>query len=417
MLLTLLAPIGALSALVFAFVMARRVLKLPEGNDQMKKISLAVRRGANAYLRRQYLGVAVFFATLFLILLLLAFFGFLSFFVPFAFLTGGFFSGLSGFIGMKIATSANARTANAAQEGLNKGLRAAFSAGSVMGFVVVGLGLLYISLWYYFLQFWYGDPAHLILAAGQALEEAKSQAVAAAMLTFGMGASVMALFARVGGGIFTKAADVGADLVGKVEAGIPEDDPRNPAVIADNVGDNVGDVAGMGADLYESYVGSILSTGALAVAAGLGFAGITIPMVMAAVGILASIVGTFFVRTKEGATQRELLSALRRGTWISAGGCGGVPADLVWTWQQVCGVLLCRTLWSAGRYSNRIFYRVLHFRLLPSHQKSGWVFRDGGRHRYHQRALPGYAFHSAAGGDCGRFRIGELLRVGRRSIL
>lgn len=330
MLLTLLAPIGALSALVFAFVMARRVLKLPEGNDQMKKISLAVRRGANAYLRRQYLGVAVFFAALFLILLLLAFFGFLSFFVPFAFLTGGFFSGLSGFIGMKIATSANARTANAAQEGLNKGLRAAFSAGSVMGFVVVGLGLLYISLWYYFLQFWYGDPAHLILAAGQALEEAKSQAVAAAMLTFGMGASVMALFARVGGGIFTKAADVGADLVGKVEAGIPEDDPRNPAVIADNVGDNVGDVAGMGADLYESYVGSILSTGALAVAAGLGFAGITIPMVMAAVGILASIVGTFFVRTKEGATQRELLSALRRGTWISAALVAVAAFPLIW---------------------------------------------------------------------------------------
>jgi K(+)-stimulated pyrophosphate-energized sodium pump len=212
---------------------------------------------------------------------------------------------------MKIATAANARTAAESMKSLNKGLRVAFSAGGVMGFIVVGLGLLDISFWFFFLKFWYGsvqvikDPAVL------------AQSITSAMLTFGMGASSMALFARVGGGIFTKAADVGADLVGKVEIGIPEDDVRNPAVIADNVGDNVGDVAGMGADLYESYVGSIVSTCALAVAAGMGFKGISIPMILAAVGILASIVGTFFVHTKEGASQKNLLSALRTGVWVS----------------------------------------------------------------------------------------------------
>ena len=288
-------------------------------SDLMKKISLAVRRGANAYLKRQYTGVLIFFGIMFVILFILALNGFLTLFVPFAFITGGFFSALSGFIGMKIATAANARTANSAQKSLNSGLKVAFSSGAVMGFVVVGLGLLDISFWFFFLKFWYADPAHLSMIAGQTMADAQVQAITSAMLTFGMGASSMALFARVGGGIFTKAADVGADLVGKVEAGIPEDDPRNPAVIADNVGDNVGDVAGMGADLYESYVGSIISTAALAVAAGLGFKGVTIPMIMAAVGILASIIGTFFVSTKEGASQKNLLSALRRGTWISAG--------------------------------------------------------------------------------------------------
>lgn len=316
--LTLLAPVGSVLALLFAFYLARKVTRAPEGTDLMEKISLAVRKGANAYLKRQYTGVILFFAVMFIILLILALTGYLTMFVPFAFVTGGFFSGLSGFIGMKIATAANARTANAARNSLNSGLRIAFSSGAVMGFVVVGLGLLDISFWYYFLKFWYSDPAHLTLAAGQLLEDAQVQAITSAMLTFGMGASSMALFARVGGGIFTKAADVGADLVGKVEVGIPEDDPRNPAVIADNVGDNVGDVAGMGADLYESYVGSIISTAALAVAGGFGFQGVTIPMVMAAIGILASVIGTFFVRTKEGATQKNLLSALRRGTWISA---------------------------------------------------------------------------------------------------
>jgi len=278
----------------------------------MTKISLAVRKGANAYLKIQYRGIAVFFGVMFVILGVLAFKGLLTPFVPFAFLTGGFFSGLSGFIGMKIATAANARTANAAMGSLNKGLKIAFSAGGVMGFVVVGLGLFDLSVWFYFLNFWYSTVKHI---TDQTL---LIQNITSAMLTFGMGASSMALFARVGGGIFTKAADVGADLVGKVEAGIPEDDPRNPAVIADNVGDNVGDVAGMGADLYESYVGSIVSTGALAVAAGHGFRGVAIPMVMASIGILASILGTFFVKTKESADQKHLLSALRRGVWISA---------------------------------------------------------------------------------------------------
>ena len=310
--LSILAPVGAVVALLFAFFLSRRVMKADEGTDLMKKIAGAVRKGANAYLKRQYTGVAIFFAVMFVILLILAIAGFLTPCVPVAFLTGGFFSALSGFIGMKIATYANGRTANSASKSLNAGLRIAFSAGGVMGFVVVGLGLLDISIWYFFLKFWYSTVDVMQNEAAQV------QAITSAMLTFGMGASSMALFARVGGGIFTKAADVGADLVGKVEAGIPEDDPRNPAVIADNVGDNVGDVAGMGADLYESYVGSIISTAALAVAAGLGFKGVVIPMSMAAIGILASIIGTFFVRTKENASQKNLLGSLRLGTWISA---------------------------------------------------------------------------------------------------
>ena len=310
--LSILAPVGAVVALLFAFFLSRRVMKADEGTDLMKKIAGAVRKGANAYLKRQYTGVAIFFAVMFVILLILAIAGFLTPFVPVAFLTGGFFSALSGFIGMKIATYANGRTANSASKSLNAGLRIAFSAGGVMGFVVVGLGLLDISIWYFFLKFWYSTVDVMQNEAAQV------QAITSAMLTFGMGASSMALFARVGGGIITKAADVGADLVGKVEAGIPEDDPRNPAVIADNVGDNVGDVAGMGADLYESYVGSIISTAALAVAAGLGFKGVVIPMSMAAIGILASIIGTFFVRTKENASQKNLLGSLRLGTWISA---------------------------------------------------------------------------------------------------
>lgn len=224
---------------------------------------------------------------------------------------------------MKIATAANARTAHAASSSLNSGLKVAFSSGAVMGFVVVGLGLLDISVWFYFLDWWYGTKELMS-------EAQRIQNITSAMLTFGMGASAMALFARVGGGIFTKAADVGADLVGKVEQGIPEDDPRNPAVIADNVGDNVGDVAGMGADLYESYVGSIVSTSALAVAAGYGFKGVTVPMVMAAVGIFASIIGSFFVRTKESTDQKHLLAALRRGVWISGGLIALVSLPLIY---------------------------------------------------------------------------------------
>lgn len=299
--------VGSILALAFALIMAKRVMSFDEGTDRMKKISASIRSGANAYLKRQYTIVSIFFAVMFLILGVMAIFGLLTPYVPFAFVTGGFFSGLSGFIGMKIATAANARTANACRTGLNKGLRVAFSAGSVMGFTVVGLGLLDISIWFTLLKFVFNQDA-----AG----------ITSAMLTFGMGASSMALFARVGGGIFTKAADVGADLVGKVEAGIPEDDPRNPAVIADNVGDNVGDVAGMGADLYESYVGSVISCSALGVAAfnsqGMGFQAMAIPMIMAALGILCSIIGTFFVRTGEKTEQKLLLKALSRGTNLSA---------------------------------------------------------------------------------------------------
>ena len=293
----------ALVALVFVALTAKKVFGFSEGNDRMAKLSASIRSGANAFLKRQYTVVAIIFVVVALILGVMAITGNLSPFVPFAFLTGGIYSALAGFVGMKIATSSNARTANACQSSLNKGLKVAFSAGSVMGFTVVALGLFDISVWFVLLKF--------VFKLG--IDD-----ITNAMVMFGMGASFMALFARVGGGIFTKAADVGADLVGKVEAGIPEDDPRNPAVIADNVGDNVGDVAGMGADLYESYVGSIISTAALAVAAGLGFKGVVIPMSMAAVGILASIIGTFFVRTKENASQKNLLGSLRLGTWISA---------------------------------------------------------------------------------------------------
>ena len=307
-----LVAVGAVLALVFSFIMYRRVKREPEGTKEMAEISASVQKGANAYLKRQYKGVILFFAAVFVILLVMAFMDYLSFFTPFAFVTGGFFSGLSGFIGMRTATMANCRTAFGASKSLNRGLKVAFSAGSVMGFTVVGLGLLDLSVWYLILRFFYTviDPVET--------EELLIENITSNMLTFGMGASSMALFARVGGGIFTKAADVGADLVGKVEAGIPEDDPRNPAVIADNVGDNVGDVAGMGADLYESYVGSVVSTAALAVAAGFGMKGVSVPMLLAAFGILSSIVGTFFVRTKEGASQKNLLRALRTGTYISA---------------------------------------------------------------------------------------------------
>ncbi len=307
--LIILMPIGAAAALLFAYLRSKKVLAESEGTELMKKISASIREGANAYLKRQYTGVAKFFAVVFVIMLGLAAAGQMEIWVPIAFVTGGFFSALSGFIGMKIATAANARTANAASDSLNHGLRVAFSAGSVMGFTVVGLGLVDMSLWFYFLKY--------IVYAGLPQAEQATR-ISALMLTFGMGASMMALFARVGGGIFTKAADVGADLVGKVEAGIPEDDPRNPAVIADNVGDNVGDVAGMGADLYESYAGARLSACALAVAAGFGMDGMAVPMVLSAIGIFASIIGTFFVKTGENADQRSLLGSLRKGTYIAS---------------------------------------------------------------------------------------------------
>lgn len=313
--LVLFTFIGSLLALCFAFIMAKKVLKEDKGTEKMAKISGSIKQGANAYLKRQYRVVFFFFAGMFVILCIMAALGFLTWFVPFAFITGGFFSGLSGFVGMKIATNANCRTANACMQGLNRGLRVAFSAGSVMGFTVVGLGLLDISVWFFLLKFVFKlDPS----------------SVTGAMLTFGMGASSMALFARVGGGIFTKAADVGADLVGKVEAGIPEDDPRNPAVIADNVGDNVGDVAGMGADLYESYVSSVISASALGVSAFSGdIKAMAVPMLLAAIGIVMSILGTFFVRTGENIEQKALLKALRRGTNLSAVGIAIVALPVV----------------------------------------------------------------------------------------
>ena len=301
-LLTIAVPICALLALVAAAIYAFKVRKLSEGEEAQKRI--AIREGANAYLKRQYTTVAIIFAVVFVIFLVLALCGQMSIYTPFALITGGVFSALSGFIGMKIATYSNARTAVAAKDSLNKGLRCAFSAGSVMGLVVVGLGLLDMSIWFLLLKYVFRlSPAD----------------IAANMVTFGVGASFMALFARVGGGIFTKAADVGADLVGKVEAGIPEDDPRNPATIADNVGDNVGDVCGMGADLYESYVGSIVS--AMALMASAGFASetqILVPLLIAGVGIIASIIGGLFVKTKENASQLALLKALRNGTNTAA---------------------------------------------------------------------------------------------------
>lgn len=306
--LILLAPVGSILALVFAGYLASSVRKTSEGTPNMVEIAEAVRIGARAYLKRQYSGVAIFFAVVFVIMLVLVYLGYMVIYVPFAFITGGVFSGLAGFIGMTMATFSGARTANAAKGSLNGGLRVAFSAGAVMGLVVVGLGLLDLSFWYYILNWVYRAEPDFV----------RISAVTSTMLNFGMGASSMALFARVGGGIFTKAADVGADLVGKVEAGIPEDDPRNPAVIADNVGDNVGDVAGMGADLYESYVGSIVATAALAPTAGLGIQGVGAPMIMAAIGVFASIIGTFFVRAEEKASQAVLLTALRKGVWAAS---------------------------------------------------------------------------------------------------
>ena len=299
---------GALIALIFALTQAKKVLKFSEGTELMQKLASSIRKGANAYLKRQYTTVAKIFIIVFVILLILAWRGMLdNWFIPFAFLTGGIWSGLAGFVGMKIATSANARTANAAHESLNRGLSVAFSSGAVMGFTVVGLGLLDVSIWFHILKYIAGFGAAQI---------------AQTMVMFGMGASFMALFGRVGGGIFTKAADVGADLVGKVEAGIPEDDPRNPATIADNVGDNVGDVAGMGADLYESYVGSILATFALGASAyaadGLTWNAMLLPLIIAVVGVVCSVIGTFLIRTKENATQKSLLATLRKGTYTAA---------------------------------------------------------------------------------------------------
>ena len=299
--------VGAVVAGLFAVLQAKKVMGYSEGTEKMQKLAASIREGANAYLKRQYTTVLKVFAIVFVVLLVIAFASggkMLSKFTPFAFVTGGIWSMLAGLVGMKIATSSNARTAQAASESLNKGLRVAFSSGSVMGFTVVGLGMLDITIWFFLLRYAFGIDDPVLLGN--------------IMVMNGMGASFMALFARVGGGIYTKAADVGADLVGKVEAGIPEDDPRNPATIADNVGDNVGDVAGMGADLYESYVGSILATFALSAVGGYGFAGMLLPMALAVVGIICSIIGSFLVKTKENASQQALLKSLRTGTYTAA---------------------------------------------------------------------------------------------------
>lgn len=326
-------PGAAIFALIMALYFFKTMMKKEEGTSRMKEIAQYVREGAFAYLSQQYKTVSIVFIVLFFIFIVLAFMGIQNPFVPVAFLTGGFFSGLCGYLGMKTATHASARTANGARTSLNQGLTTAFRGGAVMGLVVVGFGLLDISAWFFLLNYVYDQNlfglgltiAEKISLASSGWSEslvsnpiwahAKRVEITTTMLTFGMGASLQALFARVGGGIYTKAADVGADLVGKVEAGIPEDDPRNPATIADNVGDNVGDVAGMGADLYESYCGSILATAALgAVLPGIGAEKVIAPMIVAAIGILLSVVGIFIVRTKESAGMKELLRSLLTGT-------------------------------------------------------------------------------------------------------
>ena len=327
-----LAVICSVAALVMAVYFYKKMMGDPEGTEKMIEIATHVREGAYAYLFRQYKVVTLVFAVLLAIFAYLAYIGVQNPFVPIAFLTGGFFSGLCGFLGMKTATNASARTAQGASESLNKGLTVAFRSGAVMGLVVVGFGLLDIALWYLMLDKLIYTAEHManglsflgldLVKAGMHSDH-KMVEITTTMITFGMGASTQALFARVGGGIFTKAADVGADLVGKVEAGIPEDDPRNPATIADNVGDNVGDVAGMGADLYESYCGSILATAALGAALSMGtlqqfgidpLMAVVAPMLVAAIGILLSIAGMFMVKCKEGATQKQLLTALLIGT-------------------------------------------------------------------------------------------------------
>ena len=330
------APIASILALLAAFIFYKKMMKADAGSAKMQEIAGFVREGAMAYLKRQYKVVFVVFVILFVIFAVLAYFGIQNPFVPVAFLTGGFFSGLCGYIGMRTATNASSRTAQACRSGLNAGLQVAFRSGAVMGLVVVGLGLLDICLWYLILDKLFFTPENMAnglsfmglqLVEPGCTEAAKLVHITATMITFGMGASTQALFARVGGGIYTKAADVGADLVGKVEAGIPEDDPRNPATIADNVGDNVGDVAGMGADLYESYCGSILATSALGAAVGMqlmqqGVANyleqmqnmVLAPMIVAGIGTILSIIGILFVRSKENASQKQLLHSLLTGT-------------------------------------------------------------------------------------------------------
>ena len=329
-----LAPASAILSLLVAFSFYKKLIAESEGTDRMQEIAGYVKEGAKAYLTRQYKAVFKVFAVIFVLLALMAYLGIQSPFVPFIFLSGGIWSAVSGYLGMKTATNASARTANACQESLDKGLKISFRGGAIMGLMVVGFGLLDVSFWFFLLNYIYDHNIFNVsmtmlsntsitewnpeFVKNEIFQKLKLSEISIALLPYAMGASCMALFARVGGGIFTKAADVGADLVGKVEAGIPEDDPRNPATIADNVGDNVGDVAGMGADLYESYCGSILAATAigasLALKQGGSLLGIMMPMIIAGGGIIFSLIGIFFVRTKEGASQKSLLKSLLIGT-------------------------------------------------------------------------------------------------------
>ncbi len=366
--LFLIAPVGSAIALISAWIFYKMMVKGDPGSDQMQKIALAVRKGAFAYLKQQYKIVTLFFAVIFGVFLFMSFgLNVQNKWVPFSFLTGGFFSGLAGFFGMSTATLASNRTAQGASKSLNAGLQIAFRSGAVMGLVVVGLGLLDISMWFVIL-YW--------LVPRLGYDQMSLAAITTTMLTFGMGASLQALFARVGGGIFTKAADVGADLVGKVEAGIPEDDPRNPATIADNVGDNVGDVAGMGADLYESYCGSILATAALGVAAFQGqafskiLAALLAPMIVAGVGNIFSVIGAFAVRTEEKADQRTLLKALARGVNLSVVLIAIFTAGLIYLLKLPMGIVASVI---TGLLVGWIIGKLTEYYTSQSYQPTKWI--------------------------------------------
>ena len=406
-------PIASLLALVLAWYFYKQMMLESEGTPTMEKIASYVRQGAMSYLKQQYKVVGLVFLGLVILFSIMAYgFNLQNPWVPIAFLTGGFFSGLSGFLGMKTATYASARTANAAQHSLNKGLRVAFRSGAVMGLVVVGLGLLDISFWYILLD--YCIPTDALNPS------AKLCVITTTMLTFGMGASTQALFARVGGGIYTKAADVGADLVGKVEAGIPEDDPRNPATIADNVGDNVGDVVGMGADLYESYCGSILATAALGAAAFIGsddtvmqFKAVIAPMLIAAVGIVLSIIGIFAVRTKENAGMKELLGSLATGTNLSSVLIVVAIFLILWalglenwvniSFAVVVGLIVGIVIGRSTEYYTSQSYKT--------HTTVGRKWKNRSGHRYHFRYRTRYGFHHhPCTGSSNRYHLVLLAR-------
>ena len=392
-----LVPASSVLALGFAWYFYHEMMKTSEGTERMAYIAAAVRKGAMSYLRQQYKVVALVFLGLVVLFSVMAYgFHVQNAWVPVAFLTGGFFSGLAGYLGMKTATAASARTANAARQSLNGGLRIAFRSGAVMGLVVVGLGLLDISFWYLLLE---------ALIPGSEMPTAKLCIITTTMLTFGMGASTQALFARVGGGIYTKAADVGADLVGKVEANIPEDDPRNPATIADNVGDNVGDVAGMGADLYESYCGSILATAALGAAAymsggdvSMQFRAVVAPMLIAAVGILLSLIGIFAVRTREDGQHARPVAGAVHGHESQFGAHRGRilphplaarPRLLVADGQHGCS--------GAGRgHSHRSGNGILYLAVIPAYAAHIRKRKDGSRHGDYFRPRPGHALHGCS---------------------